>query len=306
MRKITFSILGFLFLSMGYSQTVSLDSLQFWSSKFLDKKIDDKAKADYNEKFIKEFCNLLEQPGSFDISFDSLKNISVKTPPDKNFRIFTWFTLNKSGYQSYGIVQSVVKKSKSFVVTRLYDNGEDLRSAQFKTLNAKSWYGALYYDMIPFKIKGKKYYAVLGYNPGDGLSHKKVIDVIQLTANGQPRFGAAVFEKDEKTASRIILEYDARAKVSLRFDETNDRFVFDHLVPPRPELVDQYHLYIPDMSYDAFSFGKNTWEYKPDVDARNEDENLGSQGTRLVIDGVNDQKTLEDKMSGGGNDKKNK
>lgn len=306
MRKLILSILGLtIFFQAGFNQS-SIDSLVVWSSKLLDVKLGDETKLNYNEKFIEAFTEDLSLKGSIENDYSKLKSVSVQTAKDKSFRIFTWFVITKNGYQTFGLVQSANSKSKNPIVTRLNDKGEDLRSAQFKNLNAKTWFGALYYDMVPFKIKGKKYYMVLGFNPGNGLSHKKVIDVIQIMANGQPRFGAPIFEKDKKMANRIILEYDARAKVSLKYYEETKMVIFDHLAPSRPEFLDQYQYYVPDLSYDAFEFGKDEWNYKADVDARNADENLGSDGNRLVIDGVNDQKTLENKISGEGsaNDQK--
>lgn len=292
-------MLGFLILStVGFSQT-EIDSLAVWSSRFLNQKYTDESKANYNQQFIESFTEILEDKKSFDRDFHELKSVSIQTSQDKTLRIFTWFTITKSGYKTHGLIQTINPKIKNAVVTRLTDKGEDLRTAQFKTLNAKNWFGALYYDMIPFKIKGKKYYAVLGFNPGDGLSHKKVVDIVQIMSNGQPRFGAPLFEKDKKQASRIILEYDARAKISLRYNDQDKMIVFDHLSPSRPELIDQYQYYIPDLSYDAFELKKNVWQFVSDVKPLNEDENLGSQGTRLVIDGVNDEKTLKDKMGEG-------
>jgi hypothetical protein len=305
MRKSVFVILGLVSCNIPVFCQTEMDSLVAWSSKFLDQKSTDDVKTYYNEKFIESFTEVLEDKNSLDRDFHELKSVSVQTSPDKNLRIFTWFTITKTGYATHGLVQSIIPAIKKPVVTTLRDQGEDLRSAQYKVLNAKSWFGALYYDMIPFKIKGKKYYILLGFNPGDGLSHKKVIDIVQVMNNGQPRFGAPLFEKDKKAASRIILQYDARAKITLRYNAETKMIVFDHLVPSRAELVDQYQNYIPDLSYDAFELKKNNWEYKPDIDARNADENAGSLGERYVIDGVNDQKTLENKMSGGNNEKKN-
>ncbi len=305
MRKVTLSMLGFIFFTtIGWGQSPNLDSLVFWSSHFLDTKLPDELKTNDNQKFIETLSEELGDKSSLENSYAELKSVSIQTSPDKTYRIFTWFTVHKNGYQCHGLVQSTIKKSKPPVVTKLNDQGEDLRSAQYKTLYAKNWFGALYYDMIPFKIKGKKYCLLLGFNPGDGLSHKKVVDIVQVMANGQPKFGAPVFEKDRKMASRIILEYDARAKVSLRYNEETKLIVFDHLVPLRPELTDQYPFYVPDLSYDAFELEKESWVYKPDVDARNATENPGNLGTRLVIDGVNDQQTLENKMSGNDDQKK--
>ncbi len=299
MRKSIFVILGLFSLNaVGFCQT-EMDSLAAWSVRFLDQKYTDESKANYNQQFIESFTEILENKKSFDQDFSSLKSVSVQTSSDKTLRIFTWFTITKSGYKTHGLVQTINPKIKNAVVTPLMDKGEDLRTAQFKTLNAKNWFGALYYDLIPFKIKGKKYYAVLGFNPGDGLSHKKVIDIVQIMSNGQPRFGAPVFEKDKKQASRIILEYDARAKITLRYNEQDKMIVFDHLSPSRPELVDQYQYYIPDLSYDAFELKKNVWQFVSDVKPLNDDENLGTQGNRLVIEGINDEETLQKKMAGG-------
>jgi hypothetical protein len=299
MLKVTLCIVSFvLFIPWGFSQSANLDSMVFWSSKFLDPKLGNEIKNTSNEKFIEVFKEELENPASLENNYAQLKSVSIKTSADNSLRIFTWFTLLKDGYHAYGLVQTFSKKLKQPVVTRLFDQGEDLRSAQYKTLNAKTWFGALYYDMVPFKIKGKKYHLLLGFNPGNGISHKKVIDIVQIMANGQPRFGSPIFEKDKKMASRIILEYDGRAKVSLKYYEDTKKVVFDHLIPQRPELADQYQYYVPDLSYDAFEFDKTNWVYQPDVDARNETEDLGLPGTRLVIDGVNDQNTLENKKSG--------
>jgi len=288
---------------VSFSQTET-DSLSVWSAKFLDKKYDDQTKLNNNELFIEEFTHLLEDKKSFDIDFPELTSVSVQKSPDKSFRIFTWFVVTKTGYKTFGLLQAINPKIKNAVVTRLTDQGEDLRSAQFKTLNAKNWFGALYYDMVPFKIKGKKYHLLLGFNPGNGLSHKKVVDIVQIMNNGQPRFGAAIFEKDKKTASRIVLEYDARAKISLRYIDQAKMIVFDHLSPSRPEFIDQYEHYVPDLSYDAFELTKTEWKYLPDVKPLNPDENVGNEGVRLVIPGVNDEETLKNKMSGGnGNNK---
>lgn len=299
MRKSIFVVLGIFCLSISVFSQTETDSLAAWSAKFLDKQYSDEAKLANNESFIEEFTALLEDKKSFDREFPELKSVSVQRSSDKSFRIFTWFVVTKTGYKTFGLLQSIQPKIKNAVVTRLTDQGEDLRSAQFKTLNAKNWFGALYYDMVPFKIKGKKYHLLLGFNPGNGLSHKKVVEVVQIMNNGQPRFGAAIFEKDKKTASRIVLEYDARAKISLRYIDQAKMIVFDHLSPSRPEFIDQYEHYVPDLSYDAFELTKTEWKYLPDVKPLNPDENTGSEGVRLIIPGVNDEETLKNKMSGG-------
>lgn len=287
----------------GYLQTALPDSVDIWASHFLDKTISDVQKFNENVRFIESMTEWLEGTETWNADFSKLTSVAIQSTQDKTLRIFTWFVLGKDGYHPQGLVQTKTPKLKSPVITRLFDKSTDSRGSQFKTLNSKSWLGALYYDMVPFKVKGKKYHALLGYNPGNGLFHRKIIDIVQIMNNGQPRFGAPVFEKDKKFAHRIILEYDARAKVTLRYLDDKKMFVFDHLIPSRPELVDQIQHYVPDMSYDAFELAKNGWQYKADIDARNATEEKGNDGNRLVIDGVNDQNTLEQKSSGTNPDK---
>jgi len=302
MRKLLVCLVFSLTAGLG-SYAQNTDSLGIWASMLLDKKWSDEVKLATNQKFIDFLTQELEDPATIDKSYSHLSSVSVKTSQDKNFRIFSWFVLTQKGYQTFGLFQTIVKKNKKPVITVLRDQGPSMKQADSKSLGGKNWFGALYYDMIPFKINGKKYHMLLGYNPGNGLSHKKVIEVVQVMSNGQPRFGAAVFEKEKKTVYRYILEYDARAKVSLRYNEKKKMVVFDHLSPLRPEFENQFDKYVPDMSYDGFELSSKNWLYVPDVPALNTTEENGNNGTRLIIDGINDQGTLERIISGDGNNK---
>src|SRR5690606_4476813 len=60
-----------------------------------------------NYTFVKTLVNALKEKNSFNYPFKKLNNIiSIKTAPDKKFRIFTWFLLNDNGsFRYYGALQ---------------------------------------------------------------------------------------------------------------------------------------------------------------------------------------------------------
>jgi hypothetical protein len=57
--------------------------------------------------------------------------------------------------------------------------------------------------------------------------------------------------------------------MSLRYDEQRDKIIFDHLSPESPSMKDFREYYVPDMSYDAYSFVNNKWHLIEDIIAIN-------------------------------------
>jgi len=259
------------------------DSLSALSSGFLDIRLNETEK----QKRLEQFNTLLEEtlsdPASMSYPFAKLSHVSILSPSDRSFRIFTWFTVSPTGYTPHGMVQVIHGKRPSCKVFPLLHNAEAVRSLSYKTLDADEWFGAVYYEMIEFKQQKKRSWILLGFNGNDGVVHKKVIDVITIGSNGTPKFGSSVFYNEDRMASRVIFQYSAKAKVSVRYDEKEKMIIFDHLAPQRPGLEEQYQHYVPDLSYDALKLAKGKWMYKKDVNARNEDENKGNEGTKYNI-----------------------
>lgn len=254
------------------------DTLVALSQPFLDPQASDDLKLQRQARFMEVMENLLSDPASVQYPFSKLTHISIQSPSDHSFRIFTWFLLTSSGYKPQGIVQVYLAKKKSCKVFPLEDKGNELRSVSYKTLDPDEWLGCVYYSMVEFKQKDKKFYLLLGFNGNDGITHKKIIDVLTIAANGSIRFGASVFFNDQRMASRVVFQYSAKAKMGLNYDTKTKMIRFDHLSPIRPGLEEQYQHYVPDMSVDAFHLEKGKWVYKKDVDARNPGENEGNSG----------------------------
>lgn len=284
-RLLLFLLILFFSVSLR-SQTgiISDDSLTVWAASFLDINVDDSQKMADNARFVQRMEELLRESNSMEIPFTDLKNISVMTAPDGSFRLFTWLVLTRNGYQPQGVLQVKQKKKTSFKIYPLNHTDADQKSVKYRTLSPDKWYGAVYYEMIPIRFKGDSYYVLIGFNGNDGLSHKKVLDVLSFSGTS-PRFGLAVFEEEQKAANRVVFEYSARVKMSLRYDANKKEIIFDHLAPVNPSLVGHYKQYGPDMSYDAFVYRQGKWVYKPDVDARNDSENLGKPGTFWSLPG---------------------
>ena len=88
------------------------------------------------------------------------------------------------------------------------------------------------------KKAGKKYYTLLSWDLNDKYSRKKIIDVMYFSGKNKIKFGLPIFKKNKKESQkRVILEYDSKTSVSVKYHEKDQRIVFNHLIPSRKDLV---------------------------------------------------------------------
>lgn len=210
-----------------------------------------------NYAFIKTLVNALKEPKSFNFSFDSLKTISIKTSPDKKFRIFSWHVMNDNGsYRYFGTIQMNTPDGK-LKLFPLIDYGQLIENADDTTTSADKWYGAQYYQIIPVNNpNGQSFYTLLGWKGNTKSSTKKVIEILYFK-DGNPYFGLPVFDGGPK--KRIIFEYSREVSMFLNYNETQQRIIFDHLSPYNEQLKNDFSKYGPDMTYDAYQLIKGTW-----------------------------------------------
>ena len=224
-----------------------------------------------NNAFIKNLNDVLKYEKSFNFPFDSLKTISKLKSPDKLFRIFSWILKKENGtYNYYGIVHYHNKKRKRYELINLEDKSNSIRNPEQADLDNTNWFGGLYYKIIYIKKKGRKYYTLLSYDLNDNYSNKKIIDIMYFAGKEKIKFGLPVFKKSrKKILKRVILEYDSRTMISVKFDEINNRIVYDHLVPIRKDLEGLYEYYIPEGTFNAYNYNNGKWWLEQDVDIRN-------------------------------------
>ncbi len=250
--------------------------------------IDAEQTDDQRKASARQFLLLLEkalnEPNSFEFTFSKLKNLAMVSPADKRFRIFTWFSVENYKKKSYGLLQLAPQKgSRQKTVFRLYEQEEVIRNADFKTFGPEKWPGGMYYDLMPVHAGGQKAYILLGFHPGDNVVHRKTIEVLTFTANGEPRFGLPIFMVNQRKAHRIQFQYNAMATMSLRFDKLRRRIIFDHLSPPDISMKNQFQHYGPDFSVDAYDLRGGHFVYMEDLDMMNKSENLGGPGQLLSV-----------------------
>ena len=229
----------------------------------------DEEKQPLNEKLKEYFLQVLRLPQSFSYPFDKLKTVGCIDSPDKMVRIVNWNVELDEQRQLYScFILKYDPKKKQHKVTSLSDNSEVIGNKPDGVLDAKNWYGALYYKIIPFSKLSKPMYILLGWDGNNSMSTLKMIDVLSFS-NEQPKLGHPIFKIKEATQKRIFFEHSKKVVMSLKHEEKYKRIVFDHLSPESPALEGFYSFYVPDFSYDAFVEQGTKWVLYEDVIAVN-------------------------------------
>lgn len=219
---------------------------------------------------IKNLVKALKMSGSFNYPFDSVKAISILTPPDKKFRIISWhLTLSDGISHQYGVIQlnpdKLTKKQRKNKelkwVYPLIDRSDSIRDPEMDLSPCDKWFGAHYYTIIPFTLKKKTHYMLLGMDEWDRSANRKVIDILSFDKNNKPFFGAEVFKwQDGSARNRKIFIYDNNATMTLRYLPDREIVVFSHLIPKDGEHLDLIKTYVPDGSFDYLKFEYGTWK----------------------------------------------
>ena len=158
-----------------------------------------------NRAFIKTLKEVLQYERSFDYPFDSLKTISIKTSSDNRVRIYTWILKKDNGtYQYFGFVHYKNKSKKRYEIIALNDNSENIRRPKNEQLDNENWYGALYYEIIYIKKKGRKYYTLLGWDGNNDVSTKKIIDVMYFSGKEIIKYGAQISAGSGRIIEQIV------------------------------------------------------------------------------------------------------
>lgn len=208
---------------------------------------------------------------SFFYSFDTLKYLGHITSDDGLMKVYTYnIPLAYGTHKYFGFIQLYHKKEDTVYLYKLTDADLNPSELESQSIPLNKWYGALYYQVISKKIKGEKYYHLLGIDFNDILTSKKIIDVLYFNQFGELTLGKPIFEYNNQLKYRVVFEYSARVAMLLTYDERLDMITFDHLSPFQPSLTGNFQFYGPDLSYDGFEFDKTRWLHRSNIDVRNE------------------------------------
>jgi hypothetical protein len=202
-----------------------------------------------------------------DHTFEGLKYLGQISSRNSYLKILTWNLLLKESASRY-YCYLINRPGKKNVVYRLTGTYSEKPVRTDTTYSEKDWYGTLYYDLRLFSKDSQDYWILLGIDYGNPSVTRKIIDAVSFT-DGGIIFGKKIFESDDETKYREVLEYSSEAVASLKF-ASDTSIVFDHLVPMFPALKGQKEFYGPDFSFDAYNLENGVWRFETDVDVRNE------------------------------------
>jgi hypothetical protein len=237
-------------------------------------------------KLESSFQELLSKTGAWETNFDSLRSISCLLAPDKRFRIISWVmtSVDRNTFLFGGLIQEKPDSKGNCKVWLLKDISPQLEKPDTAKLKAGAWYGVYYNTLLLNKKGPKRIYTLIGWKGATRFTTKKVIDLLSFEKAG-PCFSSPLLpvidrkdKKGKKTCNRLVFEFNAEVVMSLRFDKTANRIVFDHLAPSEPAMEGIFAAYGPDLSYDGLAWKKGRWNYLPDIEAKNSDsKGIGSK-----------------------------
>ncbi|MFN3528498.1 MAG: hypothetical protein ACK417_01075 [Bacteroidia bacterium] len=246
-----------------YDAQIRLTELMYWS-QYADSLFE---RNDANYLFIRNLVQALRLPGAFDFEFDSLRYISKLYTPDRKYRIFSWQVKQDFSWRHFGCILTNEAEPR---IIPLIDQSDRFINRDDTSLGPKSWYGAGYYAIVPeiYKVKGITYYTLLGYDPHEPFSQRKMIDILWFDKNGEVHFGAPMLLRPDGLKHRFIIEYAGDVAVQLRYDSFAKKIVFDHLIARNEENKGFGFDDVPDGSFNAFVWKKGKWVFEDNIDLR--------------------------------------
>ena len=226
----------------------------------------------FNASFKETLKRCLKNSESFTYSFDSISNfMTTKKSSVGTFRLFNWNIELKNQTQHYECLILKKDQKENFNVIELYSKKRSNDDIEYQVLNDKNWKGALYFDIIPIKKNNKTIYTLLGWDGNNMYSNIKIIETLSFAKKNKIQFGVPIFSySDGKVKRRVVFQYNKKSYMSLKhiLIKKEHYLVFDHLTPTSPHLKDFPDWYVTDLSFDAFKWENNKWNYIQDFDAK--------------------------------------
>ena len=205
---------------------------------------------------------------NFEVELDSIPFLGQLSSSDKKIKMLCWNLALENGSFNYHCIIRHRPDKKTVVVTTLTDNDSDWDRITRKLLQPKNWYGALYYNILTNKHRGKTYYTLLGWDGKDAITNRKIVDVLNVQ-DKRISLGSSIFKADKRPAHRLVYQYANDAVMSLNFNQKEKMIVMDHLAPEDSRLTGQFQFYGPDLSYDGLQFKKGKWILITDIFSKN-------------------------------------
>jgi len=223
-----------------------------------------------NDSIVQLMETTLQISGSMDYPFTLLAKMGKISSSDAKIRIYTWNLQWNDGTNTYfGFLQYKTNSKEEIKQVFLNDRSAEIQDASQGILSPSQWYGMLIYEIVETKDNGHVYYTLLGLDNQDLFVSCKIVDVLYFDDHNEPVFGKLIFHYKNKLICRLIFQYSAKVKMSLKWNSKMKMIIFDHLAPPSSSYTGNYAYYGPDFSYDGLRFEEGRWELVEKVDVRN-------------------------------------
>lgn len=194
-------------------------------------------------------------------TLDSLgvRQLKMVVSPDSVLKIFTWYyALNDATAQYGGIL---VYKGR--VMPLVFADAPILQNEKY---TKGKWCGGIYYDIIPVEKRGKTYYTLLSWDGNDGVTYKKIADVLRFDRKGAATFGSPFFENGRRLRNRVIIEYSSKTSLMFEYDEAHDGIVANALMFNHDDFVGTSATYGASDVFNIYRYESDRWVLYPDVD----------------------------------------
>jgi hypothetical protein len=206
---------------------------------------------------------------AFRYKFSNLRFLGQITSADNLVKLITWNLILEDGGNRYFCY--IIRRSSGGPLNIVYKLSGIYNEASIRSdtvYSDSNWYGALYYDIRPFKSENDTDYILLGIDYGNSFITRKIIDVLSFGPANSLVFGKRCFSDGKNVSPRVVFEFSATAVMSLRFVSSTS-IVFDHLSPISPQYKDNRQFYGPDFSFDSYDLENGLWKLKSNIDIRN-------------------------------------
>ncbi|MFT6244561.1 MAG: hypothetical protein ACJA0U_003236 [Salibacteraceae bacterium] len=245
------------------------DRLDSLLTNLRDAKNNDERK-ERNLNFKAELESFVDIQGAFDYKFTKLQTVGVIDSPDNLVRIINWnVELDDLSHEYYCYVLRFDKKK--YLHTELKDVSFGMPSQPPGMVTQDNWYGALYYKIIPIQKGSRTMYTLIGWDHNSPLSQVKLLDVMYFSGSNV-KLGSPVFKIGRTTQYRVFYEHSKKVNMYINYEDNRSRIMMDHLSPESPALKGFRSYYVPDLSYDSFTYKDNKWVLKEDVIGVNRSE----------------------------------
>ncbi len=256
----------FLFVAeKGFAQKATvIDSINYHRLESLNA-VDSKVKDSLNLVLIENVKSLLRRKDFHKIDLSKIDpSLSVKRISKPYFGFISWSVLypNTKGEDSVKYHTHILLREKRY--HRLYNvksNGKETPLAM-KSFDISNWYGAIYYDAVPYKIKGDWHFMFLGWRELEDYRQAKIIESVNLKADsvvfGEPKSLLKLIPR-----GRELIEYPKNVRLSLKYDAETESIYYDDMLKVGASVS-------PSFSFNGYKFDKkqNMWIQHEDIDIK--------------------------------------